>query len=123
MAGCAGNLDIGRLATDSSITTGAVASRPESAPDHEMGSDEQAIALAITEAGSAPPEERGIAWKNAETDAHGTITGMLGYTREDGAHCRRFTATRARFDGIGLYRGEACRETGGAWYVRRLESL
>ena len=119
LTACASGLDVGRLAADSSLKTSSVTGGK---PPTEEFTDERAIARAMTEAETAQTGEGGIEWKNAATDAHGSIVGILSYTLEDGTPCRRFTTTRQRFDGVGLFRGEACRNEAGAWQVYALES-
>lgn len=86
-------------------------------------SDEVAIARAMNRAEGRKSAGDRIVWENRATEARGTITRMTAGTRGDGTVCRRFTATRARFDGVSIYHGQACREGGGAWRVRTLESL
>ena len=63
-----------------------------------------------------------LPWANAETGARGQVTGIVE-TKGKGTLCRSFSASRESFDGIGMYRGEACMVASGAWRMQRFESL
>ncbi len=48
-----------------------------------------------------------LPWANAETGARGQITG-IAEIKGKGTLCRSFSATRESFDGVGMFKGEAC---------------
>lgn len=119
LAACASGVDMSKLDVDT-ITTSAAGA--ENVPDQTRVSDSVTIrnavsAIDVEEHGSGP-----LAWANAETGSRGTISD-LSETREDGVICRRFTASRESFDGVGLYKGETCLGSQGDWLMRAFDRM
>jgi hypothetical protein len=88
----------------------------------ERQSDEATIRNAVTSADIETLAGAPLPWANAETGARGQITG-LSEVKGKGTLCRSFSATRESFDGIGMYKGEACMVASGAWRMRNFEAF
>lgn len=119
LAGCAGGFDLRKAETDTSLITSAIHGS-KAAADPETASDETTIRNAVT---SINPEELNgaeIPWANPGTGSRGAISGISEY-REEGTLCRRFTASRESYAGVGLYNGDVCMEANGFWLMRRFE--
>lgn len=122
LSGCgAGGFSLAKAEVDRSLYTSNVpaAAMPY---DAERLSDEATIRNAATSAdletlGGAP-----LPWANADTGARGQITGLVEIKRE-GTICRRFDTTRESFDGIAMFRGEACMVGSGAWRVQSFDPV
>ena len=41
--------------------------------------------------------------------------------RDKSALCRTFKGSRESFDGVRLFNGEACMDSGGGWWMRKFE--
>lgn len=80
-------------------------------------SDEETISNAVTAADPRRIEPDGIAWKNPATGASGQISGVVEY-HDKNLLCRRFSTSRARFDGVSLVHGDVCLGDGGGWQLR-----
>lgn len=102
---------------DRSIVTGSV--RP--APSGSV-SDEVTIRNAVSSAIVDEVGEDGIGWANVSTGSRGAIR-TLRETRETGRLCRSFSATRESFEGVHLYRGETCLDSGGQWAMHRFQKV
>lgn len=111
--------DIDALAVDSTLTTGSIDREP---PVAAAESDAKAIALAFARR-AEDAAENVFDWTNSSNGARGSITQVTALPSDDARACRRFTTTRERFDGVGLLRGEACRDGVGAWHVTSLEEV
>ncbi|MEZ5782222.1 MAG: RT0821/Lpp0805 family surface protein [Rhizobiaceae bacterium] len=120
LAACASGIDMSKIDVDTITTSSATGA--ETVPDQTRVSDSVTIrnavsAIDVEEHGSGP-----LAWANAETGSRGTISD-LSETREDGVICRRFTASRESFDGVGLYKGETCLGAQGDWLMRAFDRM
>ena len=51
-----------------------------------------------------------------------SITELAEY-RDDSLLCRRFTTTRESFDGVRLFKGEACMAVAGGWRMLAFDAL
>ncbi len=116
----AGGFSLEKAEVDKSLYTSNV---PAAATPYDANrySDEATIRNAVTSAdietlGGAP-----LPWANADTGARGQITA-LAETKQAGTLCRRFTATRESFDGVRLFRGQACMVGAGAWRMQSFEA-
>lgn len=107
LAACAGGPDIDRLAADKTLITGSIEPAAGTPAAEGQPSDEAAIRNAVGSADLSRLPEDGLAWANPATGAHGTI-GMIMEESEKGQLCRRFTATRVRYDGVNMYSGHIC---------------
>ena len=83
-------------------------------------SDETTIRNAVSSAnldelGAAP-----LAWANVGTDSRGSVFD-IAELRDKSALCRTFKGSRESFDGVRLFNGEACMDSGGGWWMRKFE--
>ena len=117
LAACASGNLLKRAETDRSIITGSIPSTPMMA----NVTDEETIRNAVTSVDPNALGANGLAWTNPATGATGQITGLTEF-QDNGHLCRRFSTSLARFDGVGLYRGEACLQNSGGWQLRTFAS-
>ena len=119
---CASGFDLSKAEVDKTLYTSAVQADPGGG---EMDSTELSDVATIRNAiSSADVEEVGaqpLAWANSDTGSRGSITDVVEYKDQD-ALCRRFLATRERFDGVAMFSGDACMVTAGAWRMRTFEA-
>lgn len=113
LAACASGNVLSRVAADRSIVTGSI-SKP--APTTSV-TDEETIRNAATSVDPRALGPDGLAWMNPATGTRGQITGLTEF-QDNGHLCRRFSTSVNRFDGIGLYHGEACLDDPGGWRLR-----
>ena len=96
------------LAPDRTLLTHSVSrAQPEPVADPAALSDEATIRNAVTSAIVDEIGADGIGWANAGTGSRGAIR-QIAERQEASRLCRRFLATRESFEGVHLYRGEAC---------------
>ena len=84
--------------------------------------DARTIRYAVTSADLRVLEKGSIAWANRETGSSGNVVEIDEVTTDAGP-CRRFVASRQNFEGIFLYRGEACLLADGHWRLKRFEAV
>lgn len=121
LAACASGNLLKRAETDRSIITGSVSSATMMTPMTASITDEETIRNAVTSVDPNALGSNGLAWTNPTTGATGQITGLTEF-QDNGHLCRRFSTSMARFDGVGLYRGEACLQNSGGWQLRAFVS-
>ena len=97
-------------------------SAPRTPVEMERLSDEATIRNAVTSADVETLAGAPLPWANAETGARGRISGIVE-TRGKGTLCRAFSATRESFDGVGMFKGQACMVASGAWRMQRFDAL
>jgi surface antigen len=122
LSGCAaGGFGLDKANVDPSITTGDVGGADASNP--EQRSDEATIRNAVSaadlellKAGSPLP------WANADTGSRGAIDSLVE-EKQGQQLCRTFTASRESFDGVSLYKGQACMVAPGAWQMQEFEPV
>lgn len=119
LAGCASGLGIGKSGVDYAMHTNTVAS---AAPDQTSVSDSLTIRNAVSAADIEAVKGAPLAWANTETGSRGTISEVQE-SRAAGVLCRTFTTSRESYDGVGLYKGEACLGDGGSWRMREFKPL
>jgi hypothetical protein len=95
---------------------------PRTSVEAERLSDEATIRNAVTSADVETLAGAPLTWANAETGARGQITGIVEI-KGKGTLCRRFSATRENFDGVGLFKGEACVASAGIWRMQSFDAL
>jgi surface antigen len=108
--------DVDRSIVTSSVQPDAPAARTETA------SDQATIRNAVSSADVEGLAGRAIPWANSDTGSRGTITGVAEY-RDRGQLCRRFTTSRESFDGVAMYKGEACLASAGDWSLQDFTAL
>lgn len=116
-----GGFSLEKAEVDRTFYTSNVAA-PRTSVEVERLSDEATIRNAVTSADIETLAGAPLPWANAETGARGQITG-LSELKGKGTLCRTFSASRESFDGVGMYKGEACMVASGAWRMMRLDSL
>jgi hypothetical protein len=124
LAACASGNLLKRAETDRSIITGSTSSTSAAAPiagSMANVTDEDTIRNAVTSVDPNTLGPNGLAWTNPTTGASGHITGLTEF-QDNGHLCRRFSTSMARFDGVGLYHGEACLGNAGGWQLRAFAS-
>ena len=123
LCACASGFDLSKAEVDKTLYTSAVQADPGGGGmDSTELSDVATIRNAIS---SADVEEVGaqpLAWANSDTGSRGSITDVVEY-KDKGALCRRFQASRERFDGVAMFSGDACLVTAGAWRMRAFNAL
>ena len=117
-----GGFSMKQAEIDRSLYTSDIPADAKKATEGLALPDELTIRNAVSSAdieslGGAP-----VAWANSESGARGSITGIAEY-KEGGLLCRRFTTIRESFDGVLLYKGEACMSGAGDWRMKTLSTL
>lgn len=101
---------------DRSVVTNSIApatpAAPAVAPD--QASDRNTVRNAVSAADLDAATEQPMAWANTDTGASGVITAIREVRAGD-MICRQFQTSRQRFDGVALYKGEACTKGQGEW--------
>ena len=116
-----GGFSMAQADVDRSIVTGSVqAAAP--ATRTETASDQTTIRNAVSSADVEGLAGKAIPWANSDTGSRGTITGLVEY-KDRGQLCRRFTTSRESFDGVAMYKGEACLATAGDWSMLDFRAL
>jgi hypothetical protein len=123
LSGCgAGGFSLEKAEVDRTLYT---SSAPASARtfDAERFSDEATIRNAVTSADLETLGGAALPWANAGTGARGQISG-IAEQKAPGSVCRRFSATRESFDGVAMFRGEACMVGAtGAWRMQTFDPV
>jgi hypothetical protein len=120
LAGCgAGGFSLDQADVDKSLVTSSTGSRPV---DSDIAADQAMIRNAVSSADVESLAGRALPWANADTGSRGEITA-LAQSREGGRLCRRFTASRESFDGVAVYKGQACQVSAGAWLMQDFRPL
>jgi surface antigen len=122
LAGCgAGGFSLEKAEVDRTLYTSSASATVKSF-DADRFSDETTIRNAVTSADIETLGSTPLPWANAGTGARGQISS-IAESKEAGALCRRFSATRENFDGVTMYRGEACTAGAGVWRMHSFEPL
>jgi hypothetical protein len=116
-----GGFSLEKAEVDRTFYTSNV-SAPRTSVEVERVSDEATIRNAVTSADIETLAGAPLPWANAETGARGQVTAIVE-TKGKGTLCRSFSATRESFDGIGMFRGEACMVASGAWRMQSFDAL
>lgn len=117
----AGHAALEDMETDKTILTGAVGEGAPSASGDQL-SDEATIRNAVSAADIEVMDGTPLPWANAGTGSRGAINA-LAEVRKGNDLCRSFTASRERFDGVAMYRGQACMIARGAWRMEEFRPL
>jgi hypothetical protein len=122
LGGCMGaRADIDDIAADPTILTGSV-NDPARTVSVDQVSDEATIRNAVSSADLEVMGGTPLPWANAETGSRGAIQA-LAEVRKGPDLCRSFTASRESFDGVAMYRGQACMVGPGAWRMEEFRPL
>ena len=117
----AGGFSLEKAEVDRTFYTSNIAA-PRTPVEMERLSDEATIRNAVTSADVETLAGAPLPWANAETGSRGQVTGIVE-TRGKGTLCRAFSATRESFDGVGMFKGEACMVASGAWRMQSFDAL
>lgn len=122
LAGCGTKgFSIEDAVPDRALVTGSIASRAPAA-DLVVVSDEETIRNAVTSAIVEAENTDEIGWANVNTGSRGAIRALT--EKKDGPRlCRRFTASRESFDGVHIYRGEACLGSSRIWSMTAFDRV
>jgi surface antigen len=117
LGGCgAGGFSLEQADVDRSIVTSSIPATPPP-DDAGLAADQATIRNAVSSADVEALAGKDISWANSETGSRGTIM-QLAENKTGGKLCRQFTATRESFDGVALFKGEACMVGYGAWRMQ-----
>ena len=117
LGGCgAGGFSLEQADVDRSIVTSSTPAAPPS-DDANLAADQATIRNAVSSADVEALAGKDISWANSDTGSRGAIM-QLDENKADGRLCRNFTATRESFDGVALFKGEACMVGYGAWQMQ-----
>ena len=116
-----GGFSLEKAEVDRTFYTSNVAA-PRTPVEMERLSDEATIRNAVTSADVETLAGAPLPWANAETGSRGQISGIVE-TRGKGTLCRAFSATRESFDGVGMFKGEACMVASGAGRMQSFDAL
>ena len=122
LAGCgAGGFSLQKAEVDRSLVT---SSTPASATpiDSDRASDQTTIRNAVSSADIQELGGQAVPWANSGTGSRGSITELSEF-KDQGQLCRRFTASRESFDGVALFKGEACLASAGVWLMQDFKAL
>jgi surface antigen len=122
LSACASGFDLGKAEVDRSLYTSAIPAESGPGMDSSQASDVATIRNAVSSADLERTGGQVLSWANSDTGSRGSITDLIEY-KDRGALCRRFQATRERFDGVSMFSGDACLATAGAWRMRAFEAL
>ena len=117
-----GSYAIPQSKVDRTVLTGDI-DAPEGG-ESEAGriSDEATVRNAVSSADVELLSGEALRWANPQTGARGSITGLIESTR-DGRLCRGFVTTHENWDGVRLFRGEACMLSAGIWRMQEFLAL
>lgn len=122
LAGCgAGGFSLQKAEVDRSLIT---SSTPASVTpiDSDRASDQTTIRNAVSSADIQELGGQAVPWANSGTGSRGSITELAEF-KDKGQLCRRFTASRESFDGVALFKGEACLASAGVWLMQDFKAL
>jgi hypothetical protein len=123
VAACGAGFGSSEPEVDRSVVTGALSGEaPPPGGDPARSSDIATIRNAVSSVDVEESAGQPLAWANSDTGSRGSISGLVQYT-DQGTLCRRFEATRESFDGVALFKGDACQAGQGAWRMRAFDAF
>lgn len=121
--------EVDRSILTGSTSAGSVSAVPEPA-DAELASDQATIRNAVSSADLEELSGRPLPWANSETGSRGAVTNLVqsggqpgGQSGGKSALCRAFEVSRERFDGVAMFRGQACMSEAGDWRLDNFSAL
>lgn len=121
-----GGFSLEKAEVDRSILTGSIPAAPGTAAagpaDTEMASDQATIRNAVSSADLEELAGKPLPWANPETGSRGSVTGLV-QSGGKGRFCRAFEVSRERFDGVAMFRGQACMTEAGDWRLDNFGAL
>jgi surface antigen len=118
----AGGFSLKQAEVDRSFYTSDIPASAKNPVDAERLSDQATIRDAISSADIEGLGGQALPWANSQTGSRGSITDLAEY-RDQSLLCRSFTTTRESFDGVRLFKGEACLADSGGWRMLDFEAL
>ncbi|UDL91731.1 hypothetical protein LGH82_11110 [Mesorhizobium sp. PAMC28654] len=120
LAGCGtGGFSLQKAEVDRSLITTPASATPI---DSDRASDQTTIRNAVSSADIQELGGQAVPWANSGTGSRGSITELAEF-KDGGQLCRRFTASRESFDGVALFKGEACLASAGVWLMQDFKAL
>ena len=119
---CSSRLGNPEAAVDRTVVTGSVPDQSAADEDPARAADIATIRDAVSSADVEAVKGATLAWANVDTGSRGGISGLTEYT-DKGTVCRRFEASRESFDGVTMFKGDACAAGQGAWRMRAFDAL
>jgi hypothetical protein len=117
-----GGFSLEKAEVDSSLYTGNIPAGRKDARAAERVSDEATIRNAVSSADIESLAGRSVPWVNSDTGSRGLIDNLAEF-KSEGLLCRRFNTSRESFDGVALFKGEACMVSAGAWRMQSFEGV
>lgn len=117
----AGGFNLQKAEVDRTFYTSNV-SAPRTSVEAERLSDEATIRNAVTSADLETLAGQPLPWANADTGSRGQISG-IAEIKGKGTLCRGFSASRESFDGVAMFKGQACMVSAGIWRMQAFEAL
>jgi hypothetical protein len=118
----AGGFSLKQAEVDRTFYTSDIPASAKKPMDAERLSDEGTIRDAISSADVEGLGGQPLPWANSQTGSRGSITNLAEY-RDQSLLCRSFTTTRESFDGVRLFKGEACMAAPGGWRMLDFQAL
>lgn len=109
------SLDLfGGNSVDSTITTGSVSNRPNTA----SMSDDMTVRNAVSSADLSRMNNVALPWANTATGSAGVVNKIEEVSAR-GVTCRNFETTRHAYNGIANFEGQTCRVGTGEWLITK----
>lgn len=118
----AGGFSMRQAEVDPTILTGDIAPPAGREADADRLSDQSTVRNAVSSADLELLLGEPVRWANGQSGARGSITGLTE-SRSNGRLCRGFVTTLENYDGVRLFRGEACMISAGIWRMEAFEAL
>ena len=104
------------------IDPGLTGSVEAPAIDQTQNSDASIIRNAVSAVNLEAPGSLPLSWANRDTGSSGMISTVTEKS-DDGQVCRKFETSRESFEGIALYKGNACLGADGQWSMLEFAPL
>ena len=116
-----GGFSMKKAEVDTTLLTGAIPAASARSTDPAELSDQATIRNAVS---SADIETLAgvVPWANPANGTRGTISDLIE-TGSPGRLCRTFVTTRENFDGVRMFKGEACMVDAGLWRMQDFQAL
>ena len=116
--GSAGGLS--KVDGDPALVTGSVET-PE-VVDSTQNSDANTVRNAVSAANLDMSGGVPLLWANRDTGSRGTVN-QIDESEKGGIVCRKFETSRESFEGVSLYKGNACQGADGQWFMQAFAPL
>ena len=116
--GSAGGLS--KVEADPALVTGSV--EQADVVDSTQNSDANTVRNAVSAANLDMSGGVPLLWANRDTGSRGTVN-QISESDKDGIVCRTFETSRESFEGVSLYKGNACQGADGQWFMQAFAPL